>query len=151
MELLHSVYIRAKEKYHDEKAAIFLKWENMPYSMRIKWDWYFQYRLALIRVEHPKWQVVEIHFDSKELVPERDLNEYQLKARISALKAQVTKAQNQFDTIMSNFETLKANWHEMFPIEEHPKYDATMKAIIALEGKIQVKKEKLNMFLNLQK
>ena len=35
----------------------FLIWKNMDFKLVFKWDWYFQYRAALLQVKYPKYRV----------------------------------------------------------------------------------------------
>lgn len=34
-----------------------LYWELLPFEVRMKWDWYFKYRAALLQVKYPRFVV----------------------------------------------------------------------------------------------
>ena len=54
-EVVHWVLIEVCKKYGDKVE--FIKWSDLPFSVRNKWDWYFKYRAALLQVKYPKYYV----------------------------------------------------------------------------------------------
>lgn len=84
-------------------------WEDMPWAVRTKWNWYFRYRAALAQVQNPK-STVEVREWSLKIKDIEDLIEIQKKS-VSSAKGQVTKIENLL-------EKAEKHWNKIFPISE---------------------------------
>lgn len=100
-----------------------LSWQNLPWEVRIKWDWYFSYRAALAQVENPRSKVVRRDWS----VDAKPIDLLRLKQKeLSAAKGQVTKIENLL-------QKAKDNWNKLFPIEDDLLYK---KALIKHQTKL---------------
>lgn len=81
-----------------------------------KWEWYFRYREALIRIQNPKWytSLEFIAYDPDPRTAEEILAKRQ-QDKIRAAKAQITKIQNAIGRYRSEY-------NELFPIEDDKIY-----------------------------
>ena len=69
-----------------------LEWDNLPFHVRTKWGWYFQYRAALAQVQHPK-SLVKFHWGNKP--PDKRTRADFLKQSITSKKRMITKLSNE--------------------------------------------------------
>jgi len=91
---------------------IFWKRWDFPYSMVVKWDWYFKYRAALVQVQNPR---AEVHvYMGRELKSPVDL-EKNKKNKVRACKAKITEMKNKLQRAYA-----KAAETELFGIDDHP-------------------------------
>jgi hypothetical protein len=90
----------------------FLKWEQLRWEVRQKYDWYFKYRAALAQVNHPKCYV-EVCWGVQD--PDVKTAEQLLANKIVAKQRTLTKYKN---LLKKSEET----WSSMFPIQEDPIY-----------------------------
>lgn len=113
-----------KEYFRDDMTFAFFK----------KWEWYFKYREALLRIEQPK-RKVWYETGSYEHVPPADILEKRLKGNLQGAKASLTKYQNRI--AKAKFEA-KHNSGTLFPIdlEKHPNWEK-------VEKQLKWKKEKV--------
>ena len=138
-----SVYLRKycvsliihQENSLSAKPKQVLRWVDLPWDVRKKWDWYFTYRAALAQVQNPKSKVVR-HDWTVDPTPEDVI--LLKKKEISAAKGQVTKIENLLNKA-------RKHWNKLFPIEEDilyqrsiAKYNVKMQNLIELE--IELKK-----------
>ena len=63
---------------------IYLSWRNMTFEHRMRWDWYFLYRAALMQVQHPRW-TVNVFWGSEIISTADDLLKWK-KNKITAKK-----------------------------------------------------------------
>ena len=101
-----------------------LIWKDLPWEVRIKWTWYYEYRAALLKVENPRSKVVENWGSYKK----------EGKSRIEFLKTKVSSAKGQVTKILNLLEKAESSWNELFPIYEDPIYQ---KALIKLNDKVE--------------
>lgn len=94
-----------------DKPTVML-WQNLPWAVRIKWDWYFKYRAALAQVQHPRANVIVTWGNSE---PDQRSVEKIRRDEISRQQAKVTKIKN----LMFK---ARAEWNDLMPIEDHPNY-----------------------------
>lgn len=108
-----------------------LRWVDLPWEVRKKWGWYFNYRAALAQVQNPKSCIVrhEWKTDAKPI----DLILLK-KKEIAAAKGQVTKIENLLKQAVDT-------WDKLFPIEEDTRYQKCI-------DKYNRKKEKLSKLQN---
>ena len=102
---VHWVKIRAAEKQGDCDNKIVLTWKQLPFELRMKYDWYFKYRAALLQVQNPKWYVV-LTFGSE--APNMTNEEHLRKNRLSSLRGQLTKTVNSIDDVLTTINKLRA-------------------------------------------
>jgi len=72
-----------------------LFWENLTFEVRNKWNWYFEYRAALLKIKHPK-SYIETYWGSKEITNDspEDMIRYKRSKRMTVLKQQISKYKN---------------------------------------------------------
>jgi len=104
-----------------------LEWSGLPFETRMKFDWYFRYRAALLQVEYPKGKV-KINFGhQRETNPERLERLY--NNRLVAKKATITKTKNR----IAKAEEL---WDRLFPIEDDFNYQRAKIKLTRLENEL---------------
>lgn len=89
---------------------------DLPMSLRIKYDWYFKYREALVRIQNPKFytDLIIVAYDAPiETIEQIELK--RAKDKLKAAKAKVTKISNRM-------ELFKSEYNSSFPIQEDPIY-----------------------------
>ena len=95
--------------------------KDFPFELFMKWEWYFDYREALYKVQHPKHRV-DLMTGSYDYVPAREVAVLNLKNKIVAKKRVISKYRNKI-------QMAKNEWNELFPIEEYPIYKKAMEKI----------------------
>lgn len=103
--------------------------KDLPHEVAIKWNWYFEYRAALIRVQNPRWYV-ELLRGSHEFIMPVDEKRKRLKDKIAAKKAKITKIENEFGRV-------KKTWSSIFPIEQDSRYMPTVLKIEELKNELK--------------
>jgi hypothetical protein len=107
---LHWVCIKVMTEARRELVE-YLKWEGLSWEVRCKWAWYFRYRAALLQIKHPRHEV-EMRWGND---PKPNEAELQHANKVRAKKGKITEMENKLRRV-------RAGWTEMFPIEDHPKY-----------------------------
>lgn len=112
----------------------FHKWDQMTFEMRMKWNWYFTYRAALLQVKYPRYivEVIEGKEDPNELVQERIKSN-----KLRAAKAKITKSINKLAAYKNEFDNFKHNYFELFPIEDTESFKTFTIIIKNAEDKIK--------------
>lgn len=90
--------------------------KDLPINLRIKYDWYFKYREALVRIQNPK-NYTEITFVAYD-APKETIDQIELKRskdKLRAAKAKLTKIENRM-------KLFKSEYNSLFPIQEDPIY-----------------------------
>ena len=103
-----------------------------------RWQWFFDYRAALVKVKNPRKTVYCEKGTYQYVLPENDYRE-KLRSLEIKRKAQLTQFNNKL-------KALKANWKELFPLEDHPEYKRILEKQNKLQQDydiIQLKKEEL--------
>lgn len=106
-DVVHWVTIKGYKERGDGVTE-FLRWNNLRWKLRQKYNWYFKYRAALMQVQHPKWYI-DIHWGNEPATGKTLIQI--IEAKIVAKKRNITKIEN-------NLQLAKQHWTEMFPIEE---------------------------------
>jgi hypothetical protein len=77
-------------KVIDNKREIveFISWSGMKWELRLKYDWYFKYRAALLQVKYPKFEV-KIYWGN-EPATGKNLEEIK-RGKIRAKKSKLTE------------------------------------------------------------
>ncbi|KKP51035.1 MAG: hypothetical protein UR43_C0028G0006 [candidate division TM6 bacterium GW2011_GWF2_33_332] len=91
-----------------------LYWE-VPWTLRLKYNWYFKYRAALLQVQNPK-KYVEMTWGNFSKLSPKEKKLHDLKNKIIAKKRKITEFTNKFNYV-------KQQWNELFPIEDDPQYN----------------------------
>lgn len=127
-------------------------WDNMSFSVRTKWNWYFRYRAALLQVKYPK---LPVSFRWGHRMPD-DPNAVKLslerrirakKAKITEMKNKIIAAENHFKEWMIEFdkenEGLLIKKDPPKPVQETDFYKWAMAKIERLEQElIDMQKER---------
>ena len=95
--------------------------EDFPFEIFMKWKWYFDYRAALYKVQHPKHRV-DLMTGSYDYAPAPEVAFLNLKNKMIAKKRVISKYRNKI-------QMAKSRWNELFPIEEYHLYKEAMEKI----------------------
>lgn len=104
--------IIVRTKFGNGEMVEEYKWNDLPWHTRIRFDWYFLYRAALLQVKYPR-----LHVETRWGTEETDINieEVRLKNKISSKKRKITEIENR---LMNAREA----WVQLFPIEDDELY-----------------------------
>lgn len=111
-------------KYPNSGAKEILYWDNMPFDVRVKWNWYFEYRHALLKVQNPKSKVDSV-WGKKErtnATPEEIEKEKNIRRR-TTIKRKIT----QFQNAIKKYE--QEQKLKLIPDFENPKYIRTVEKL----------------------
>ncbi|HLW38896.1 MAG TPA: hypothetical protein VKX31_00800 [Brumimicrobium sp.] len=128
-------YFNIKAIANNRETVEFLSWSNLRWELRLKYDWYFKYRAALLQVKYPKFDI-QI-FWGNEPAQGKMLAMIQ-QGKIKAKRAKITEIKNKL-------EKAKKNWCSLFPIEDDPTYQ---RAIEKLQG-VETELNELNQIAEL--
>lgn len=118
--------IRVQTKMGGELVE-FLKWSDLRFELRMKYDWYFKYRAALLQVKYPKYEVNTLW--GQENASERTSLQI-MDARIRSKKSKICEHKNKLEKARSLWRTY------IFPIEEDPLYQKAVEKIARLENEL---------------
>ncbi len=117
----------------DSRAIIeFVSWSGLKWELRLKYDWYFKYRAALLQVKYPRFEV-QVQWGN-EPAKGKTLEELR-QAKIIAKKATITKYKNKL-------QRAKETWSDIFPIEDDIHYIRSVEKINRLENEFKQLKKK---------
>ncbi len=120
-------YIKVYDnRYPSGNVIKFIKWENLSFELFCKYKWYFEYRYALLRVEHPR--VLIVHQQFKRELNEKEKTDF-LKNRIIGKKRTITKYKNKLAIY-------EKNWNSLFPINDDELYQKALQKIARLETEL---------------
>jgi hypothetical protein len=105
----------------------FLSWSGLKWELRLKWDWYFKYRAALLQVKYPKFEVQT--YWGNEPATGKTLEEIR-QGKIRAKKSKITEYKNKL-------KKAELNWSSLFPIEEDIDYKRAVEKINRLEFELR--------------
>lgn len=125
--VVHYFVIKVYESNANRTAIVVLKWTNLRFELRVKYDWYFKYRAALLQVKYPKY-IVDVSWGN-EPAQGRSLEQIHA-ARIKSKKAKITEYTNKLNKITST-------WNELFPIEEEENYKKAVAKIERLKCELR--------------
>ena len=120
-DVVHYYNIKVIDK--NREKVEFISWQGLRWELRIKYDWYFKYRAALMQVKYPKFEV-QI-FSGKEPATGKSLEEIR-QLRIRAKKAKITEFSNKL-------KKLENDWSSVYPIEILPDYHKSVQKLKRLE------------------
>ena len=105
---LYKYIIEVKESHHFVLES--MSWFDMPFSIYYKYNWYFDYRAALLKVKYPKLEIKITAGVQKEL--SKQLPEYHFnKNKIVSAKRKITEFTNKLKAFSESY-------NKLFPIEE---------------------------------
>lgn len=104
-----------KKGFHASDPERLMKWEGLTFQQRMRWEWYYRYRAALLQVEHPRWLIELRHGRVEVTMTEAEKAAQRLENKIRKAKADLTQATNRI-------ERYKAEYRGMFAIEEDGLY-----------------------------
>lgn len=112
---------------------IVLRWGNMAFHQRTKWDWYFKYRSALMQVQHPRWEV-EYTWGSEDATGK---TYEQIRAQMIAIhRGKITRWENKAKALKSIIERMENDHSELWPITENPDYQILMNQMGVIVDKL---------------
>jgi len=116
-------------KVIDQNRTIveFLSWSGLKWDLRLKYNWYFRYRAALLQVKYPRFEV-QVYWGN-EPATGKTLEEIR-QSKLKAKKAKITGYKNKL-------EKAKANWSSIFPIEDDVDYQRAVDKISRLEFELR--------------
>jgi hypothetical protein len=121
-ELAFYFVIRVHPK-HSGDVIDYLEWHNMPFPIRMKYDWYFKYRAALLQIKYPKCEIESV-WGSEEATGQTAENLRRNKQIASKRK---------ISTFKNKLELAKKEWNSLFPIENDDLYKRAVAKIEKLE------------------
>src|SRR5690606_1187671 len=98
-------YFNIKAINGNREIVEFLSWSGLRFDLRMKYDWYFKYRAALLQVKYPKFQIDV--FWGNEPAQGKTLEQIR-ESKIRAKKAKITEIKNKL-------QKAKDNWSSLFP------------------------------------
>jgi len=120
-EIEHWVKITAHTKLGGELIYL-LYWDGMTFDQRLKWDWYFKYRAALMQVKNPRAEV-NMSWGNEKASERTKKNNTENK--LIAAKRKLTEYQNKLKRYVDDWnKTL-----QIFPIEDDPSYQFAVNKI----------------------
>jgi len=125
MENAYSVvhWFNIKVINNQREIVEFMSWNDLKYELRLKYDWYFKYRAALLQVKYPRFEVQTFHGNSP--ATGKTLEEI-LCNKIKAKKSKITAYKNKLEKAIQN-------WDSLFPIEDDLYYQKAVEKIKRLE------------------
>lgn len=112
---------------HRREIVEFLSWSGLKWELRLKYDWYFKYRAALLQVKYPRLEVQT--FWGSEPATGKTLEEIR-QAKIRAKKSKITEYKNKL-------KKAELNWSSLFPIEDDIDYKKAVEKINRLEFELR--------------
>lgn len=114
--------------HRDKGPLIVMRWDNLPHAVAVKWRWYFNYRAALLQVQHPK-AIIEHTWGAEE--PSGRTQEHILRMAVSNAQGQLTKHLNRVDRAKREWEkdrtekmaTIGIDMFDTSTFESLPGYD----------------------------
>ena len=116
-------------KVMDDKRQVveFVCWDGLKWQLRLKYDWYFKYRAALMQVKYPKLEVQCCW--GNQPASGKTLEQIRLD-KIRAKKSKITMYKNKL-------EMAKAKWTGLFAIEDDIDYQRAAEKINRLECEVR--------------
>lgn len=118
-DVVHWVNIKV---FNDKRELVeFISWCGLRWELRLKYNWYFTYRSALLQVKYPRYTVNLIW--GKEPAIGKSLDDI-TKNKIKSRRSNIT-------IIKSKLNLAKLHWSSLFPIEDDISYK---KALVKLHN-----------------
>lgn len=128
-----------KDKYPNSGAKEILIWDNLSFEVRNKWQWYFEYRAALLKVNNPRSLVENIwgKSDIDESTP-ISLKINSVKKRITVVKQLLTKHKN----LLSKYKETESG--KLFPDINSARFKSSLQKIKNEETELIILEKELN-------
>jgi hypothetical protein len=125
------------EVYYKQRSILdkTLFWNGLNVNLFSKYRWYFEYRAALEKVNHPKG-FVEIFWGTYTPETPDDILK-SLKNKIKAKKAKITEYTNKIAAFIIRLEDYKKDYNEIFPIEHDEAYKNGLLSLKNAELKVE--------------
>lgn len=121
---LYGYHIRVFDtKYRNGDVIEYWRWEGLPFHVFMRFNWYFEYRYALLRVKYPKNYIYHGQFTTE--LTEKAASDF-LKNKITAKKRKITEYKNKLSMA-------EKSWQSFFPISEDALYIKAAGKIARLE------------------
>lgn len=122
-----------RQAFQGSEGKLMHYWTGLPFKTYMKFQWYFQYRAALIKVQNPRLFVEICPFQYDHVLKVDEIRK-RLTDRQRSAKAKVTEFTNKI-------ELAKRHWNQLFPIEEDDLYKRAM-------TKLELKKNEVTELQN---
>ena len=121
-------------KHCNSNVVESIKWDGFYLPQLTRWNWYFEYRYALLRIKYPKNGIKKGSFDY-EITPDKAC--FLLKNKIKAKKSKITEFKNKLSLA-------EQSWNQIFPIEDDELYQKCVEKIKKLEFELNILIAELN-------
>lgn len=115
-----------------------LFWNDLPFYIRTKYDWYFEYRAALLRIKYPRYR----HSITMGSYPK------ETKDIIKIMERRLKKAIARVSITERNLELYRLMYRELFPIEDDPDYQKALQVLDNKRENVNKIKKELNQLNN---
>lgn len=88
----YRITVRCWLKHHQEFPTESYSWGPLRIELVLKWNWYFEYRLALLRIKYPRAKVLELQ--RIEVEPDTRTERQLLENNVSRRRGELTKFLN---------------------------------------------------------
>lgn len=131
-DVVHYFHIKVFDLKREKVET--LSWSGLVWDLRLKYDWYFKYRAALLQVKYPRFKV-ETSWGN---VPAEGKTLERIRQnKIKSKKATITKYKNRLNSYKQEFEDYKSGYTLLFPIESELLYQKFVASIDLAESKIK--------------
>ena len=131
--------VRIKTGAKPSQEQVYFR-NDMTYEFMKKWEWYFEYRAALLRVENPKIKL-EFSIVRYDYELPSDIYETRLKNIIKSRRGNLTKYKNKIAKTKEKYEQ-----SSLFPIKSDPKYYKVKNKLERLESELEKAIAKMKLF-----
>lgn len=104
----------------------FLKWDNLRWDLRLKYDWYFKYRAALLQVKYPR-ATVDCYWGNDSATG---------KTRQQLLRAKITNKKGRITSYKNKIERIRSNWDGLFEPEVLPMFNKLVDKLAEMEDEL---------------
>ena len=134
--LLYNLGLISYDRFEGANRKIVKMWPGLRFELLMKYQWYFRRIAALHQIEYPQ-KVFGFEVSRNESKHEQKLREIEsLQAKIRNAKGKITQAGNELAQ-------LKAGWKELFPLEQHPKWEQTTKKLVEKQTQLLIMERQL--------
>ena len=123
--------VRIKQDYYNQ---VYFR-NDMSNEFFNRWQWYFEYRAALLKVQNPKSKITYEVGAYEKILPAIEY-EMKLKNIIKSRKSKLTEFGCKLDFAVKN-------WNELFPIEQNPYWSKVQAKLKRLEEELKIAMLKL--------
>lgn len=113
--------------------------KDFPFELFMKWRWYFDYRAALYKVQHPR-HTVDVFWGSYDFVPPAEQQIKDLKNKIISQKRKITEYKNKI-------KSWEKSWNKLFSIQDEDFYKKATEKIKRKEVELRESEEKMKALM----